>query len=165
MLCVLAGIVLAGNTDLANSIGTVMVDGEQKKIDINSNYSIGSNDAENVQITSNFGTSLDIMAPAKSAINGQQLTVNGGIYCRYDGVKLTIGMKCVTNTVRINSSKQHVVFSGNNANININAENININSYADGAAPAVWIQSGGSVSLNGENINVKSKEYGVVAFP
>lgn len=164
LLCVLAGGVLAANTALANSIGTVIVDGEQKTIDVSKNYSIGSNDAENVQITSDSGNSLDIRNEVIGTINGQQLNFNGGIYCRYNGVKLEIGTKGVTNTVSINSSNTHVVFSSNSAQVNINADNININSHADFAAPAVWVQKGGFVNLNGENINLKSKEYGLVAF-
>lgn len=167
LLCVLAGGVLAANTALANSIGTVIVDGEQKTIDVSKDYSIGSNDAENVQITSgsgNSGFSLDIRSPAKGTINGQQLTVNGQTFFTGSGVELAIGTKGVTNTVSINSSNKYVVFSGYGAKVNINAENININSYADFAAPAVWGEGGGSVSLNGENINLKSKEYGLVAF-
>lgn len=164
LLCVLAGGVLAANTALANSIGTVIVDGTQKKIDVSSDYSIGSNDAENVQITSDSGVSLDITSPAKGTINGQQLTVNGRIYCSNSRVELAIGTEGVTNTVSINGGANGGVFSGYGAKVNINAENININSYADGDAPAVWGEGGGSVSLNGENINVKAKNYGLVAF-
>lgn len=167
LLCVLAGGVLAANTALANSIGTVIVDGEPKTIDVSKDYSIGSNDAENVQITSDSGYSgfsLDIRSPAKGTINGQQLTVNGQTFFTRSGVELAIGTKGVTNTVSINSSNQFVVFSGYGAKVNINAENININSYADFAAPAVWGEGGGFISLNGENINLKSKEYGLVAF-
>lgn len=167
LLCVLAGGVLAANTALANSIGTVIVDGTQKKINVSSDYSIGSNDAENVQITSdsgNSGFSLNITSSAKGTINGQQLTVNGQTFFTRSGVELAIGTKGVTNTVSINSSNQFVVFSGYGAKVNINAENININSYADFAAPAVWGEGGGFISLNGENINLKSKEYGLVAF-
>lgn len=168
LLCVLAGGVLAANTALANSIGTVIVDGTQQPIDVSKDYySIGSNDAENVQITSgsgNSGYSLNITSPAKGTINGQQLNFNGGIYCRYNGVKLEIGTKGVTNTVSINSSNTHVVFSSNSAQVNINADNININSHADGDAPAVWVQKGGFVNLNGENINIKAEKYGLVAF-
>lgn len=160
LLCVLAGGVLAANTALANSIGTVIVDGTQKKINVSSDYSIGSNDAENVQITSdsgNSGYSLNITSPAIGTINGQQLNFNGGIYCRHNGVKLAIGTEGVTNTVNINSSNTHVVMSRNSAQVNINADNININSHADGDAPAVWVQNSGSVSLNGENININAK--------
>lgn len=167
LLCVLAGGILAANTALAaeeNSIGTVIVDGKQQTIDVSKDYSIGSNDAENVQIASDSGNSLDIRNEAIGTINGQQLNFNGGIYCRYNGVKLEIGKKGVTNTVNINSSNTHVVFSSNSAQVNINADNINISSHADGEAPAVWVQEGGSVSLNGENINVKAKNYGLVAF-
>lgn len=172
LLCVLAGGVLAANTAFAaeeeNTIGTVIVDGTQKKINVSSDYySIGHNDAENVQITSdsgNSGYSLNITSPAKGTINGQQLNFNGGIYCRYNGVKLEIGTKGVTNTVSINSSNTHVVFSSNSAQVNINADNININSHADGDAPAVWVQKGGFVNLNGENINIKAEKYGLVAF-
>lgn len=168
LLCVLAGGVLAANTALANSIGTVIVDGEPKTIYVSKEYySIGSNDAENVQITSdsgNSGYSLNITSPAIGTINGQQLNFNGGIYCRYNGVKLEIGTKGVTNTVSINSSNTHVVFSSNSAQVNINADNININSHADGDAPAVWVQKGGFVNLNGENINIKAEKYGLVAF-
>ena len=159
LLCVLAGGVLAANTALANSIGTVIVDGTQKKINVSSDYSIGSNDAENVQITSdsgNSGYSLNITSPAIGTINGQQLNFNGGIYCRHNGVKLAIGTEGVTNTVNINSSNTHVVMSRNSAQVNINADNININSHADGDAPAVWVQNSGSVSLNGENININT---------
>lgn len=168
LLCVLAGGVLAANTALANSIGTVIVDGTQQPIDVSKEYySIGRNDAENVQITSdsgNSGVSLDIRSPAKGTINGQQLNFNGGIYCIYNGVKLEIGTKGVTNTVSINSSNKYVVFSRNSAQVNINAENININSYADFAASAVWGEGGGFISLNGENININAKNYGLVAF-
>lgn len=164
LLCVLAGGVLTANTALANSIGTVIVDGTQQPIDVSSDYSIGSNYAENVQITSGSGNSLDITSPAIGTINGQQLNFNGGIYCRYNGVKLEIGTKGVTNTVSINSSNTHVVFSSNSAQVNINADNININSHADGDAPAVWVQKGGFVNLNGENINIKAEKYGLVAF-
>lgn len=164
LLCVLAGGVLAANTALANSIGTVIVDGTQQTIDVSKDYSIGSNDTENVQITSDSGNSLDIRNEAIGTINGQQLNFNGGIYCRYNGVKLEIGTKGVTNTVSINSSNTHVVFSSNSAQVNINADNININSYADGDAPAVWVQKGGFVNLNGENININAKNYGLVAF-
>lgn len=164
LLCVLAGGVLAANTALANSIGTVILDGTQKKIDVSSYYSIGSNDAENVQITSDSGNSLDIRNEAIGTIKGQQLNFNGGIYCRYNGVKLEIGTKGVTNTVSINSSNRHVVFSGNSAQVNINADNINISSHADDEAPAVWVQNGGFVNLNGENININAKNYGLVAF-
>lgn len=167
LLCVLAGGVLAANTALANSIGTVIVDGTQKKINVSSDYSIGSNDAENVQITSdsgNSGYSLNITSPAIGTINGQQLNFNGGIYCRHNGVKLAIGTEGVTNTVNINSSNTHVVMSRNSAQVNINADNININSHADGDAPAVWVQNSGSVSLNGENININAKNYGLIAF-
>ncbi|MDM8111684.1 autotransporter outer membrane beta-barrel domain-containing protein [Phascolarctobacterium faecium] len=168
LLCVLAGGVLAANTALANSIGTVIVDGEPKTIYVSKEYySIGRNDAENVQITSgsgNSGYSLNITSPAKGTINGQQLNFNGGIYCRYNGVKLEIGTKGVTNTVSINSSNTHVVFSSNSAQVNINADNININSHADGDAPAVWVQKGGFVNLNGENININAKNYGLIAF-
>lgn len=169
LLCVLAGGVLAANTALAaNSIGTVIVDGTQKKIDVSSDYySIGSNDAENVQITSgsgNSGVSLDITSPAKGTIKGQQLNFNGEIYCMNNGVELAIGTEGVTNTVNINSSNTHVVMSRNSAQVNINADNININSHADGDVPAVWVQNSGSVSLNGENININAKNYGLVAF-
>ena len=167
LLCVLAGGVLAANTALANSIGTVIVDGTQQPINVSEDYSIGSNYAENVQITSgsgNSGFSLDITSPAKGTINGQQLNFNGGIYCIYNGVKLEIGTKGVTNTVSINSSNQFVVFSSNSAQVNINADNININSHADGTAPAVWVQKGGFVNLNGENINIKAEKYGLIAF-
>lgn len=171
LLCVLAGGVLAANTALAaeeNSIiGTVIVDGTQQTIDVSKDYSIGSNDAENVQITSdsgNSGNALKIIFPAKGTINGQQLTVNGQTFYAGSGVELAIGTKGVTNTVSINCSNQYVVYSINSAQVNISAENININSYANFAAPAVWAQGGGSVSLNGENINLKSKEYGLVAF-
>lgn len=164
LLCVLAGGVLAANTALANSIGTVIVDGEPKTIDVSKDYSIGSNYAENVQITSDSGYSLYIDSATKGTINGQQLTVNGQTFFTRSGVELAIGTKGVTNTVSINSSNQFVVFSGYGAKVNINAENININSYADFAAPAVWGEGGGFISLNGENINLKSKEYGLVAF-
>lgn len=168
LLCVLAGGVLAANTALANSIGTVIVDGTQQPIDVSKEYySIGSNDAENVQITSdsgNSGVSLDIRSPAKGTIKGQQLNFNGGIYCIYNGVELAIGTEGVTNTVNINSSNKYVVFSRNSAQVNINAENININSYADFATSAVWGEGGGFISLNGENININAKNYGLVAF-
>lgn len=165
LLCVLAGGVLAANTALAeNSIGTVIVDGTQQTIDVSSDYSIGSNDTENVQITSDSGYSLYIDSATKGTINGQQLTVNGQTFYAGSGVELAIGTKGVTNTVSISSSNLYVVYSINSAQVNISAENININSYADFAAPAVWAQGGGSVSLNGENINLKSKEYGLVAF-
>lgn len=168
LLCVLAGGVLAANTAFAaeeeNTIGTVIVDGTQQPIDVSSDYSIGSNYAENVQITSDSGNSLDIRNEAIGTINGQQLNFNGGIYCRYNGVKLEIGTKGVTNTVSINSSNTHVVFSSTSAQVNINADNININSHADGDAPAVWVQKGGFVNLNGENINIKAEKYGLVAF-
>lgn len=170
LLCVLAGGVLAANTALAaeeNSIGTVIVDDTQQTIDVSKDYSIGSNDAENVQITSdsgNSGIALKIIYPAKGTINGQQLTVNGQTFYAGSGVELAIGTKGVTNTVSINSSNQYVVYSVNSAQVNISAENININSYANFAAPAVWAQGGGSINLNGENINLKSKEYGLVAF-
>lgn len=168
LLCVLAGGVLAANTAFAaeeeNTIGTVIVDDTQQTIDVSKDYSIGSNDAENVQITSDSGNSLDIRNEAIGTINGQQLNFNGGIYCRYNGVKLEIGTKGVTNTVSINSSNRHVVFSGNSAQVNINADNINISSHADDEAPAVWVQNSGSVSLNGENININAKNYGLVAF-
>lgn len=171
LLCVLAGGVLAANTALAaeeeNTIGTVIVDDTQQTIDVSKDYSIGSNDAENVQITSDSGNSgfaLKIIFPAKGTINGQQLTVNGQTFYAGSGVELAIGTKGVTNTVSINSSNQYVVYSVNSAQVNISAENININSYANFAAPAVWAQGGGSINLNGENINLKSKEYGLVAF-
>lgn len=171
LLCVLAGGVLAANTAFAaeeeNTIGTVIVDDTQQTIDVSKDYSIGSNDAENVQITSDSGNSgfaLKIIFPAKGTINGQQLTVNGQTFYAGSGVELAIGTKGVTNTVSINSSNQYVVYSVNSAQVNISAENININSYANFAAPAVWAQGGGSINLNGENINLKSKEYGLVAF-
>ena len=165
LLCVLAGGVLAANTALANSIGTVIVDGTQQPINVSKDYySIGSNDAENVQITSGSGVSLDITSPAKGTINGQQLTVNGRIYCRNSGVELAIGTEGVTNTVSINGGANGGVFSGYGAKVNINAENININSYADGDAPAVWGEGGGFISLDGENININAKNYGLIAF-
>lgn len=167
LLCVLAGGVLAANTALANSIGTVIVDGEPKTIDVSKDYSIGSNYAENVQITSdsgNSGFSLNITSSAKGTINGQQLTVNGQTFFTGSGVELAIGTKGVTNTVSINSSNQFVVFSGYGAKVNINAENINLNSYADFAASAVWGEGGGFISLNGENININAKNYGLIAF-
>ena len=164
LLCVLAGGVLAANTALANSIGTVIVDGTQQPIDVSKDYSIGSNDAENVQITSDSGYSLNIDSATKGTINGQQLNFNGGIYCMNNGVELAIGTEGVTNTVNINSSNTHVVMSKNSAQVNINADNININSHADGDVSAVWVQNSGSVSLNGENININAKNYGLVAF-
>lgn len=169
LLCVLAGGVLAANTAFAaeeeNTIGTVIVDGEPKPINVSKDYySIGSNDAENVQITSDSGYSLNITSPAKGTINGQQLNFNGGIYCMNNGVELAIGTEGVTNTVNINSSNTHVVMSRNSAQVNINADNININSHADGDVSAVWVQNSGSVSLNGENININAKNYGLVAF-
>ena len=164
LLCVLAGGVLAANTALANSIGTVIVDGEPKTINVSKDYSIGSNYAENVQITSDSGYSLYIDSATKGTINGQQLTVNGQTFFTGSGVELAIGTKGVTNTVSINSSNQFVVFSGYGAKVNINAENININSYADFAAPAVWGEGGGFISLNGENININAKNYGLIAF-
>ena len=164
LLCVLAGGVLAANMALANSIGTVIVDGTQQPINVSKDYSIGSNDAENVQITSDSGYSLYIDSATKGTINGQQLTVNGQTYFTRSGVELAIGTKGVTNTVSINSSNKYVVFSGYGAKVNINAENINLNSYADFAASAVWGEGGGSVSLNGENININAKNYGLVAF-
>ena len=165
LLCVLAGGVLAANTALANSIGTVIVDGTQQPINVSKDYySIGSNDAENVQITSDSGYSLNIDSATKGTIKGQQLNFNGGIYCMNNGVELAIGTEGVTNTVNINSSNTHVVMSRDSAQVNINADNININSHADGDAPAVWVQKGGFVNLNGENININAKNYGLIAF-
>lgn len=165
LLCVLAGGVLAANTALANSIGTVIVDGTQQPINVSKDYySIGSNDAENVQITSDSGYSLNIDSATKGTIKGQQLNFNGGIYCMNNGVELAIGTEGVTNTVNINSSNTHVVMSRDSAQVNINADNININSHADGDVSAVWVQNSGSVSLNGENININAKNYGLVAF-
>ena len=93
LLCVLAGGVLAANTAFAaeeeNTIGTVIVDDTQQTIDVSKDYSIGSNDAENVQITSDSGNSgfaLKIIFPAKGTINGQQLTVNGQTFFTGSGV-------------------------------------------------------------------------------
>lgn len=141
------------------------MDGTQQPINVSKDYySIGSNDAENVQITSDSGYSLNIDSATKGTIKGQQLNFNGGIYCMNNGVELAIGTEGVTNTVNINSSNTHVVMSRDSAQVNINADNININSHADGDVSAVWVQNSGSVSLNGENININAKNYGLVAF-
>ena len=141
------------------------MDGTQQPINVSKDYySIGSNDAENVQITSDSGYSLNIDSATKGTIKGQQLNFNGGIYCMNNGVELAIGTEGVTNTVNINSSNTHVVMSRDSAQVNINADNININSHADDDVSAVWVQNSGSVSLNGENININAKNYGLVAF-
>ena len=58
---VMLGLMIAAPyTAFANSIGTVMVDGEQQSVNVNNDYSIGSNDAGIVQITSDSGYSLSI---------------------------------------------------------------------------------------------------------
>lgn len=165
-------------TAWANSIGTVIVDGEQQAVDVNKDYSIGSNDVENVQITSDSGYSLSISDMTNGTINGQQITMNGGIEITSGNKNtpcgtVTIGTDGVTDTVTINGGLRDGMFV-RQGHVNITADNINISTDSESGYGAIWIQNitdtetapenAASVTLNGENINIKSNGLGMVAY-
>lgn len=176
---IMLGLLLATPyTAWANSIGTVIVDGEQQAVNVNEDYSIGWNDVENVQITSDSGYSLSISDMTNGTINGQQITMNGGIEITSGNKNtpcgtVTIGTDGVTDTVTINGGLRDGMFV-RQGHVNITADNINISTDSESGYGAIWIQNNtdsvtapdnaASVTLNGENINIKSDGLGMVAY-
>ncbi len=177
---VMLGLMIAAPyTAFANSIGTVMVDGEQQSVNVNNDYSIGSNDAGIVQITSDSGYSLSISDLTNGTINGQQITMNGGIGITSGNNNtpcgtVTIGTEGVTDAVTINGGLSDGLFV-RQGHVNITADNINISTMdSTGGYGAIWIQhntqsvfapdNAASVTMNATNINISSGNLGIVAF-
>ena len=164
----------------ANSIGTVTVDGETQSVDVNRAFVIGNENDSSVNITVPTGPSLNISDQTNGMINGQDITLNGGISIT-SGDKntpcgtVTIGTNGVTNTVTINGGAESDGLFIRQGHVNIAADNINISTDdSNGSYGAIWIQNNtqletapegaASVTLNADNININSGNLGIVAF-
>ena len=164
----------------ANSIGTVTVDGETQSVNVNSDFVIGKENVSSVNITVPTGPSLKIADQTNGMINGQDITLNGGISIT-SGDKntpcgtVTIGTNGVTNTVTINGGAKSDGLFIRQGHVNIAADNINISTDdSNGSYGAIWIQNNtqletapvgaASVTLNADNININSGNLGIVAF-
>ena len=164
----------------ANSIGTVTVDGETQSVEVNNAFVIGKENVSSVNITVPTGPSLKISDQTNGMINGQDITLNGGISIT-SGDKntpcgtVTIGTNGVTNTVTINGGAESDGLFIRQGHVNIAADNINISTDdSNGSYGAIWIQNitqletapdgAASVTLNADNININSGNLGIVAF-
>ncbi len=164
----------------ANSIGTVTVDGETQSVNVDSDFVIGKDNVSSVNITVPTGPSLKISDQTNGMINGQDITLNGGISIT-SGDKntpcgtVTIGTNGVTNTVTINGGAKSDGLFIRQGHVNIAADNINISTDdSNGSYGAIWIQNitqlepapegAASVTLNADNININSGNLGIVAF-
>ena len=164
----------------ANSIGTVTVDGEVQSVNVNSNFSIGDESADSINITAPTGPSLSISDQTDGMINGYDITLNGGISITSGNKNtpcgtITIGTDGVTNTVTINGGAKSDGLFVRQGHVNIAADNINISTDdSTGGYGAIWIQNNtqletapegaASVTLNADNININSGNLGIVAF-
>ena len=164
----------------ANSIGTVTVDGKTQNVYVNDDFVIGKDNVSSVNITVPTGPSLKISDQTNGMINGQDITLNGGISIT-SGDKntpcgtVTIGTNGVTNTVTINGGAKSDGLFIRQGHVNIAADNINISTDdSNGSYGAIWIQNitqyetapkgAASVTLNADNININSGNLGIVAF-
>lgn len=177
---IMLGLLLATPyTAFANSIGTVMVDGVETEINVNSDFNIGNETVKDVQITAqNSSASLSISDMTDGTINGEYITLDGGISITSGAAStpcgtVTIGSEGVTNTVNINGNASDGLFI-RQGHVNIEAENINISTEAEGNYGGIWVQNNtqdanapegaASLKLNAENINVNAVDLGIVAF-
>lgn len=133
---IMLGLLLATPyTAFANSIGTVMVDGVETEINVNSDFNIGNETVKDVQITAqNSSASLSISDMTDGTINGEYITLDGGISITSGAAStpcgtVTIGSEGVTNTVNINGNASDGLFI-RQGHVNIEAENINISTEA-----------------------------------
>lgn len=178
---IILGLLLATPyTVFANSIGTVTVDGNEQNIDVTKEYEIGNNEAENVKITSDSGYSLSVNDMTNGSINGQEITMSGGIIISSGNNNtpcgtVTIGSKDVTRSVTISGGADSDGLFIEKGHANITADTINISTDdSRGKYGAIWIQNNtqdkvvpegtASVSLKADNININSNNLGIVAF-
>lgn len=159
----------------ANSIGIVTVDGEEKPVGVSTNFTIGDETVNTVEITNNNGYSIDILDKTNGTINGKEITLNGGVEVYHKTMEcgtVTIGNN-ITDTVTINGGATDGIVAVK-GHVIVTADTINISTDSDGGYGAIWVQNNtdtptapenaASVTLNGENINIKSNGLGLVAF-
>lgn len=159
----------------ANSIGIVTVDGEEKPVGVSTNFTIGDETVNTVEITNNNGYSIDILDKTNGTIYGKEITLNGGVKVYHKTMEcgtVTIGSN-ITDTVTINGGAKDGIFAVK-GHVIVTADTINISTDSDSKYGAVWVQNNtdtptapknaASVTLNGENINIKSNGLGMVAY-
>lgn len=159
----------------ANSIGIVTVDGEEKPVGVSTNFTIGDETVNTVEITNNNGYSIDILDKTNGTIYGKEITLNGGVEVYHKTMEcgtVTIGSN-ITDTVTINGGAKDGIVAVK-GHVIVTADTINISTDSDSKYGAVWVQNNtdtptapknaASVTLNGENINIKSNGLGMVAF-
>ena len=159
----------------ANSIGTVNVDGEEQKVDVSTNFTIGNETINTVRITNDNGYSIDILDKTDGTINGKEIILNGGVEVYHKTMEcgtVTIGSN-ITDTVTINGGATDGIVAVK-GHVIVTADTINISTDADGGYGAVWVQSNtdtseapsnaASVTLTADNISIQSNGLGMVAY-
>ena len=162
----------------ANSIGTVTVDGVQQEVDVAKDFFVGDENSAEVKIEAS-GPSISISDMTNGTINGQDITLNGGISITSGNANtpcgtVTIGSDGVTNKVTIDGGTASDGMFVRQGHVKITADTIDISTEAVGNYGAVWIQNitqskkvpegAASVSLTADNIKVNAPKLGLVAF-
>lgn len=162
----------------ANSIGTVTVDGVQQEVDAAIDFFVGDEKSVEVKIEAS-GPSISISNMTNGTINGQDITLNGGISITSGDENtpcgtVTIGSDGVTNKVTIDGGTASDGMFVRQGHVKITADTIDISTEAEGNYGAVWVQNNtdtsetpsnaASVTLTAENINIQSNSIGMVAF-
>lgn len=162
----------------ANSIGTVTVDGVQQEVNAAKDFFVGDEKSVEVKIEAS-GPSISISNMTNGTINGQDITLNGGISITSGDENkpcgtVTIGSDGVTNKVTIDGGTASDGMFVRQGHVKITADTIDISTEAEGNYGAVWVQNNtdtseapsnaASVTLTAENINIQSNSIGMVAF-
>lgn len=182
VLCALlaAGIVGVSGSALANSIGTVTVDGNIVTVTPNGEFSIGANDSQ-VNI-SKAGTALAINQTNDVAkIKGKTIDILSENGCGFivgnsnesveRGAHLYLGSND-TDKIRIDSGDDSIRLIRGYAVIT--AKEVSINCRAESGSGALWLQNNtqqvnapsdaASLSIVADKINLTGKDLAVVAY-
>ena len=156
---------------MANSIGTVTVDGAKVEVTPQGDFAFGKG-AIDVDVTSKAGYAINLGdGSANGTIEGKVIKVNGGAQL---GTGATLKVGCTeTDTVSFIGGNNDGMFI-KKGHVNIEATNITVSTDSTGNTGAIWVQNNtqtpeapsdaASVTLKAENINITSAKLGVVAF-
>ena len=168
----LMAFVITGSA-MANSIGTVTVDGEVSLLQKTGVVSIGSESTEDVSITG--GTAMYLKSSNdRFSIYGKNITYDKTNYAIWvdDGARVVLGNKSNKDSIiNIKSDNYGILALAKGSKVDINAKALNITTNGDfgihvgnntetGDAPS----DAASISIDADEINVKGKLLGLSAF-
>ena len=173
----LMAFVITGSA-MANSIGTVTVDGKGVQVDADNDFAFG-NGSNKVIVNGNSNCAVNLTSKnVQGTIDGREITLDGGVVLGKDKdgilVNSTLNVGgATTDTVSVIGGNNDGIFVVK-SHVDIEAKNINISTESTGNVGAIWVQNNtqtpeapagaASVNLKADNINITSAKLGVVAF-